>query len=91
MNNCLENRKERLERASPSSSAYTSTGSSTGDPLLNGLEGSPPGLRGRHSFEVSIGQDVADKEASVQEERRRSRDLLEHSYSSLSDYHSHKQ
>lgn len=52
-----------------------------------------PRLQAKHSFDASIGQDLVDREGSLEQQRQqeRNRDLLEHSYSSLSDYHSHKQ
>ena len=50
----------------------------------------------RHHFDISVGQDMVDRETSLrlaqsQEASERRRELLEHSYSSLSDHHSYRQ
>jgi hypothetical protein len=57
-----------------------------------------PRLKAKHGLEASIGQDVVAREGSLQHWQERTgqleeqnQDLLEHSYSSLSEYHSYKQ
>lgn len=87
----VEKRRNRARRNPPlidgdgfSTGGISGTGSSA-----DGGRSQTPRLQAKHGFEASIGQDLLDKEGSVQEDRRR--DLLEHSYSSLSEYHSHKQ
>ena len=102
----VEKRRERLElKAGKRQSSYAPSSiqanpeGSASAPLLGaggvGLGAGPrsgvSGLSGRAGFEVSIGQDVVDKEGSLVQEDRSKRDLLEHSYSSLSDYHSYRQ
>lgn len=104
--NWCEKRRERqreveTSHTSPPTSVYGADERSTATPTHNPsaplLSKSRPGVQGRQSFEVSIGQDVADKEASMREEvirvrrRDRERNFLEQSYSSLSDYHAQKQ
>ncbi len=51
------------------------------------------GVKGlsRPQFDISIGQDMVEKENSLRSQEERKRDILEHSYSSLSDYHSNRQ
>ena len=102
--NWREKTRRKAAANSSHSSAFGSPPSSVGGRGVRGLLGEESsgtwgGRKGkekavaRHQFDVSVGQDVVDRENSLKlvQSQERNRDLLEHSYSSLSDHHSNRQ
>lgn len=94
LTNWMEKRRERRDNINsdpPSTAYYTERSSSTTGAMVAAT--AEPSWR-RQTFDISIGREATDslqQQQQQQQQQERNKELLEHSYSSLSDYHANKQ